>query len=86
MKKGENFHIMNLRHKLNVDYIETVRGWGINLFNQIRQKLSVKVFLFVSLLLTISSLLIYFILTLMISKNYQMISDERFVENTNQLF
>ena len=26
--KGINFHIMNLRRKLNVDYIETVRGVG----------------------------------------------------------
>lgn len=27
-EKGVNFHIMNLRRKLNVDYIETVRGVG----------------------------------------------------------
>ncbi len=27
-EKGVNFHIMNLRKKLNVDYIETVRGVG----------------------------------------------------------
>ena len=27
-EKGVNFHIMNLRKKLNVDYIETVRGGG----------------------------------------------------------
>ncbi len=27
-KKGVNFHIMNLRRKLNVDYIQTVRGVG----------------------------------------------------------
>ena len=27
-EKGVNFHIMNLRKKLNVGYIETVRGVG----------------------------------------------------------
>ena len=27
-EKGVNFHIMNLRKKLNIDYIETVRGVG----------------------------------------------------------
>ena len=27
-EKGVNFHIMNLRKKLNVDYIETIRGVG----------------------------------------------------------
>lgn len=27
-EKGVNFHIMNLRKKLNVDYIQTVRGVG----------------------------------------------------------
>lgn len=27
-ERGVNFHIMNLRRKLNVDYIETVRGVG----------------------------------------------------------
>ena len=27
-EKGVNFHIMNLQKKLNVDYIETVRGVG----------------------------------------------------------
>ena len=27
-EKGVNFHIMNLRRKLNVGYIETVRGVG----------------------------------------------------------
>ena len=27
-EKGANFHIMNLRRKLDVDYIETVRGVG----------------------------------------------------------
>ena len=27
-EKGVNFHIMNLRRKLDTDYIETVRGVG----------------------------------------------------------
>ncbi len=27
-ERGVNFHIMNLRKKLNADYIETVRGVG----------------------------------------------------------
>lgn len=27
-EKSVNFHIMNLRKKMNVDYIETVRGVG----------------------------------------------------------
>ena len=30
-EKGVNFHIMNLRRKLGVDYIETARGWDIEL-------------------------------------------------------
>lgn len=30
-ERGVNFHIMNLRKKLNVDYIETVRGVGYRL-------------------------------------------------------
>lgn len=33
-EKGVNFHIMNLRKKLNVDYIETVRGVGYRLAKQ----------------------------------------------------
>ncbi|MBD5113259.1 MAG: response regulator transcription factor [Ruminococcaceae bacterium] len=33
-EKGVNFHIMNLRRKLNVDYIETVRGVGYRIAKQ----------------------------------------------------
>ena len=33
-EKGVNFHIMNLRKKLNVDYIETVRGVGYRIAKQ----------------------------------------------------
>lgn len=33
-EKGVNFHIMNLRKKLNVDYIETVRGVGYKIANE----------------------------------------------------
>ena len=33
-EKGVNFHIMNLRKKLNVNYIETVRGVGYKIANE----------------------------------------------------
>ena len=47
-------HIKNLRKKLNVDYIETIRGWDIELINAIKNKLSAKVFLITFVLLVLA--------------------------------
>lgn len=54
-------HIKNLRKKLGtVDYIETIRGGGIELIKKIKSKLAVKVFIISALLMAFCCGITYF--------------------------
>ena len=44
-------HIKNLRHKLGIDCIETVRGWAIVLRRKLHESLTVRIFLITLLIL-----------------------------------
>lgn len=44
-EKAVNIHVMNLRRKLDIDCIQTVRGWDINLKVKIKDSLNIKVFM-----------------------------------------
>lgn len=55
-------HIKNLRKKLGIDFIQTIRGWDIKLIKKIKGSLFIKVFITTAILLTGVSFLVYLIL------------------------
>ncbi len=63
-------HIKNLRQKLNVDYIKTVRGVGIKLKNKLKKSIVYRLFLVTTLLLVASSICTYSIIYMLLPNYY----------------
>lgn len=63
-------HIKNLRKKLGIDFIQTIRGWDIKLIKKIKGSLFIKVFITTAILLTGVSFLVYLILAWYTPKTY----------------
>lgn len=66
-----NTHIKNIRRKLGVDYIETIRGMGYKIEKRISQSIQAKTFISMMILLIGCCIIIYSMVMIFLPKNYQ---------------
>ena len=52
-------HIKNLRKKLEIDFIQTIRGWDIKLIEKVKRSLFAKIFIVTFLLTSLCCMITY---------------------------
>lgn len=75
-----NTHIKNIRKKLGYDYIETVRGWDIELLKKIKSSLAIKIFLMMTCVFILLGIVMYGIVIKVMPNNYRSVTLSNYTE------